>query len=101
MKVIERISAIVGELEEIKHRARALGIFTDDRELLACPVCGLLEDVAIMGLLITYPIDSPHPPPTPRRAATDCGVDRGTGGEDRGGEGAQAEGQRKTNRLNL
>jgi hypothetical protein len=97
----ENIVSAVRELIALQQQARTLGLFTDDRELLACPVCGLLEDVTSMGLLITYSKDSPHPPPTPRRAATDCGVDRGTGGEDRGGEGAQAEGQRKTNRLNL
>jgi len=35
-----------------------LGIFTDDRELLECPNCGLLEDVTAKGLLVTYPKDS-------------------------------------------
>ena len=32
-----------------------LGIFTDDRELLECPSCGLLEDVTAEGVLVTYP----------------------------------------------
>ena len=45
-------------LEKVKQQARALGIFTDDRELLACPSCGLLEDVTAEGLLMTYPKDS-------------------------------------------
>ena len=45
-------------LEKVKQQARALGIFTDDRELLACPSCGLLEDVTAEGLLVTYPQDS-------------------------------------------
>ena len=45
-------------LEKVKQQARALGIFTDDRELLACPSCGLLEDVTAEGLLVTYPEDS-------------------------------------------
>jgi transcription elongation factor Elf1 len=43
------------ELEQVKQQARALGIFTADRELLECPSCGLLEDVTIEGLLVTYP----------------------------------------------
>lgn len=43
------------ELEHVKQKARALGIFTADRELLECPSCGLLEDVTIEGLLVTYP----------------------------------------------
>lgn len=41
-------------LEEVRHQARALGIFTDDRELLECPSCGLLEDVTGDGVLLTY-----------------------------------------------
>ena len=45
-------------LEKVKQQARALGIFTDDRELLACPSCGLMEDVTAEGLLVTYPQDS-------------------------------------------
>lgn len=35
-----------------------MGIFTDDRELLECPHCGLMEDVASSGLLITCNPDS-------------------------------------------
>ena len=50
--------AVVRQLEQVKQRARALGIFTDDRELLECPKCGLLEDVTSVGLLVTYPKDS-------------------------------------------
>jgi len=45
------------QLEQIKAQARALGIFTDDREFLECPSCGLLEDVTSEGLLVTYPKD--------------------------------------------
>jgi len=37
------------------HRlAREAGIFLNDRELLRCDSCGLLEDVDITGRLITY-----------------------------------------------
>lgn len=36
-----------------KAEARALGIFVDDRELLACPRCGLSEDVDFTGRLLT------------------------------------------------
>ena len=42
------------ELAAIQKRAKALGIFTDERELLHCPGCGLKEDVAINGILFTY-----------------------------------------------
>ena len=55
---MEDIIAAVKELGKLKCRARAVGIFTNDRELLACPACGLIEDVTIEGLLITYPEDS-------------------------------------------
>ena len=54
------------KLAKVKAQARALGIFTDDRELLACPNCGLLEDVTVEGLLVTYPKDSVDP--------KDCGL---------------------------
>lgn len=47
--------AAVRELEKVRQQGRALGIFTDDRELLECPKCGLLEDVTFEGLLVTYP----------------------------------------------
>ena len=50
--------AAVRQLEQVKQQARALGIFTDDRELRECPSCGLLEDVTFEGLLVTYPKDS-------------------------------------------
>lgn len=45
-------------LAQVKQRAEALGLFTDDLELLECPDCGLLEDVTAEGLLVTYPKDS-------------------------------------------
>ena len=46
------------QFARVKQQARTLGIFTDDRELLECPNCGLLEDVTAEGLLVTYPKDS-------------------------------------------
>lgn len=52
------IIAAVRQLEEAKRQARALGMFTDDRELLECPSCGLWEDVTCEGLLVTYPKNS-------------------------------------------
>ena len=39
-------------LEKVRQQAKALGIFTDDRELLACPSCGLLEDVTAGGSIL-------------------------------------------------
>ena len=54
------------KLARIKAQARELGIFTDDRELLECSNCGLLEDVTSEGLLVTYPKGSADP--------KDCGL---------------------------
>ena len=55
---MDGLSAVVRELEQAKQQARVLGIFTDDRELLECPSCELLEDVTSEGLLVTYLKDS-------------------------------------------
>jgi predicted RNA-binding Zn-ribbon protein involved in translation (DUF1610 family) len=48
----------VRKIEKVKEQAKMLGIFTDDRELLECPSCGLVEDVLAGGMLITYQNDS-------------------------------------------
>ena len=45
-------------LEKVKQEAGALGIFTDERELLECPSCGLPKDVTEESSLVTYPKDS-------------------------------------------
>jgi len=55
---MDGLTTLARQLEQVKAQARALGIFTDDRELLECPNCGLLEDVTAKGLLVTYPKDS-------------------------------------------
>ena len=48
-----KLHALARELADLQKRAKALGLFANDRELLACPRCGLLEDVTSAGLLIT------------------------------------------------
>ena len=55
---MDGLTTLSRQLEQVKAQARALGIFTDDRELLECPNCGLLEDVTAKGLLVTYAKDS-------------------------------------------
>jgi hypothetical protein len=52
-RLISKIHPIARELMRIKRQAEALGIFTNDRELLACTACDLVEDVTSEGLLIT------------------------------------------------
>lgn len=41
------------QLAAIQKRAKGLGIFTNERELLQCSGCGLMEDVTASGILIT------------------------------------------------
>ena len=36
-------------LVKIRGEAKKLGIFTDGRELLECPKCGLMEDIDVNG----------------------------------------------------
>jgi hypothetical protein len=45
---------LAAELAAIQKRAKALGIFTNERELLHCLGCGLKEDMAADGVLFTY-----------------------------------------------
>ena len=51
---LEPFRSLAGQLVALQAEARALGLFANDRELLACPCCGLVEDVTCTGLLITY-----------------------------------------------
>ena len=47
------LKPLVRRLVKVKKQAEAIGLFTNDRELLECP-CGLIEDVAFDGRLFTY-----------------------------------------------
>ena len=42
------------ELHNLRQQAKALGIFTGERDILECQNCGLKEDVTFEGLLVTY-----------------------------------------------
>jgi len=44
---------LASRIVALQAKARALGLFTHDRELLECRKCGLLEDVTSTGQLIT------------------------------------------------
>ncbi len=48
-----RLAPLVRQIQALQDQARALGLFPNDRELLACPNCGLAEDVLAGGQLIT------------------------------------------------
>ena len=53
-ELVHRIDPLVRQVQELKAQAAALGLFTDDRELLNCTGCGLREDVMMGGYLMTY-----------------------------------------------
>ena len=42
------------EIARVHRLAQAAGLFMEDRHLLHCSHCGLLEDVGCYGLLMTY-----------------------------------------------
>jgi len=42
------------EIARVHRLAQAAGLFMEDRDLLLCSHCGLLEDVGCYGLLMTY-----------------------------------------------
>ena len=49
----ERLHTLVLDLVALQAKARELGVFANDRELLECRQCGLMENVACSGLLFT------------------------------------------------
>jgi hypothetical protein len=55
---IDGLTTLTRQFAQLKQQTKAIGIFTDDRELLKSPNCGLLEDVMAEGVLVTYPRDS-------------------------------------------
>ena len=48
-----KLHALATRLVSLQKQAKALGVFANDRELLECPRCGLIEDVTSIGRLIT------------------------------------------------
>ena len=51
--LVEKIAPLIPRIETLREQARALGVFTGERELLTCPQCQLTEDVTIGGILFT------------------------------------------------
>lgn len=54
MAEFDVLHKLATSLQALKKKAKALGMFTDDRELLECIQCGLKEDVTGHGILITF-----------------------------------------------
>jgi rubredoxin len=50
----KELRALFRQLQKAQEKARSLGIFIDDRELLECPECGLCEDITFQGFLFTH-----------------------------------------------
>ena len=50
----QKIKPFVEDIIRIQKQAKSLGIFVNDRELLECTGCDLVEDVAFDGSLMTY-----------------------------------------------
>lgn len=50
----ESIIELAARIKGLQLKAEELGLFFNNRELLECRKCGLIEDVTIEGRLITY-----------------------------------------------
>lgn len=57
-KLVEETKPLAMEITKLRAQMKALGLFTNDRELLERPKCKLGEDVTVEGLLITDRPDS-------------------------------------------
>jgi ribosomal protein S27AE len=51
--------SMLREIARVQRLAQEAGLFLEDRALLECPRCGLLEDVGCCGVLMTYPTGAP------------------------------------------
>ncbi len=51
--------AVAAQVVALRKRAKALGVFAHDRELLDCSGCGLMEDVTAAGTLIVIRVKTP------------------------------------------
>jgi len=51
--------SLLREIGHVHRLAREHNLFLNDRGLLSCNTCGLLEDVDITGQLITYKSNDP------------------------------------------
>ena len=56
----KKLFDLAKKIVKLKEKAKELGIFTGDRDLLECPKCGFMEDVAIDGRLFTVFKNAPN-----------------------------------------
>ena len=52
--LLPELRLLAARLQELEQEAEKAGLFVGHRPLLECAACGLLEDVAFNGLLMTY-----------------------------------------------
>jgi predicted RNA-binding Zn-ribbon protein involved in translation (DUF1610 family) len=52
-ELLGAIKPLAAEIVKLQAQMTAAGLFANDRDLLECPKCGLLEDVTVDGMLIT------------------------------------------------
>lgn len=52
--LVNKLKPIVHKFKELQTQAKALGIFTNHRDLVECSDCGLVEDVTNQGVLFVY-----------------------------------------------
>ena len=50
----DELRVLAERLLEIQVQAKQLGIFVDDRDLVECVDCQLIEDIALNGRLFTF-----------------------------------------------
>lgn len=51
--LVAAIRPLAATIVALQKQMKALGMFANDRELLECPRCGLLENVSVEGMLFT------------------------------------------------
>ena len=52
--LVDSVGTIARRLGDLQTQARALGSFTNERDLLTCPTCGFMGDVLVDGRLVPY-----------------------------------------------
>jgi hypothetical protein len=53
VSIVTAIAPLARQIAGLQDQMRQLGMFANDRELLRCKSCGLIEDVTSTGFLIT------------------------------------------------
>ena len=51
--LVAAIRPLAQQIAALQKQMKSLGMFANDRDLLECPRCGLMEDVAAGGVLLT------------------------------------------------